>query len=255
MSPVGPEEPRVYWIRRGIVIVVLLALVITVIAAVNAVANGDKNAADAPPAGATSPGPSLRPVESSTEPTPTVSGTPTGSASPSTTESGSPQPSETAKPSGSPSSESTSSESKPAESKPAESSTGKPAGPVACEGKAVTVTLDGPNKVSRGKAVTFKVTLTNSGTTECKVVADSDSYELRIYSGTDRIWTTATCPSWVTPVSKTIKPKESVSWTQGWRVVRGKGCGEAPGELRPGTYAANAEFDGAKPDQVVMQLS
>ncbi|MGD7788754.1 hypothetical protein ACQCX2_10550 [Propionibacteriaceae bacterium Y1700] len=237
MSPVGPEEPRVYWIRRAIVAVVLLALVITIVAAVNAVANGGDNAEGDPAAGPTSTGPSLQPADTPTPESADPSVAPTESPSDGQTPSGSPDAS---------GSESSS---------PASPSSSKPAGPVDCDGKDVTVAIDGPGKVSIGKEVSLKVTLTNSGTSECKLAVNAETYEMRIFSGTDRIWSTGGCERWVKKIDKTLKPKESVSFDQGWRVVRSKGCDDHPAKLRPGTYAANAEFSGAKPDQVVMQLS
>lgn len=247
MEPVGPEEPRTYWIRRAVVGGVILVVLVAVIALVAALAGGDEgNTAEPPPA----TGPTLQPA-----------GTPTPTTSPSATD-GSPEPSSSDKssksssePSKTPSAsdESSKKSSKSAEpSKPASSA--PPAKPAACKPADLRTTLTGPRTVTPGKDVTFQAGVINGGTTACTFTLDPESYVFRIYSGTDKIWTTDDCAKWLPEVTATLKPQQDVTWKVTWSVQRSKGCELVKAELRPGTYAANSLVEGAKPAQVVMQL-
>ena len=80
---------------------------------------------------------------------------------------------------------------------------------------------------------------------------DGKNFELKIYSGTDRIYTTKNCAKAVKPVVKVLAPEQAVAWAMKWDGKRSKsGCGQRPEAPRPGTYFATAQLTDAKPVQL-----
>lgn len=102
--------------------------------------------------------------------------------------------------------------------------------------------------------MSFEVGVINGATTACTLEVNEGNYEFRIYSGTDRIWSTKDCAAWNPKIKQVLEPEADVSWTVDWGVKRSKACGTTDDVLRPGTYAANALLNGAAPVQRVMQL-
>ncbi len=89
----------------------------------------------------------------------------------------------------------------------------------------------------------------------CQLVVDQDRFELKVYSGTDRIWSSTDCTSEVRPQSMILKPEQAIEWTMRWNTERsGKKCTVKPGALSPGVYVATAAYHGAEPVQLVMNL-
>lgn len=256
MEPVGPEEPRTYWIRRAVVGGVVLIVVIAVVALVAALAGGDDGQTAEPPPPT---GPSLQPAES---PTPTASSSDESSSS--DKPSSSDKSSSSDKPSSSDKSSSSDKESdkksdkesssKSSTSKPSKKESSKAAKPAACKPADLRTTLTGPRTVKSGKEVTFQAGVINGGSATCTFTLDPETYEFRVYSGSDKIWTTDGCKKWQPKVEATLKPQADVTWKIKWKVQRSKGCDLVDSELRAGTYAANSLVDGAKPAQLVMQL-
>ena len=250
MEPVGPEEPRTYWLRRALVGGVVLVVVIAVVALVAALTGGDdgNTAEPAPPTG-----PSLQPA-----------GTPTPTTSPSKSEaSDEPGASDKSSASDKPgasdkssASDKATSSGKPSGSKKSssKSSSKSPAKPAACKPDDLRTTLTGPRTVKPGKDITFQAGVINGGSTTCTFTLDPKAYELRVYSGSDKIWTTADCTKWQPKVEATLKPQADVTWKVKWTVQRSKDCKLVENELKPGTYAANSLVKGAPPAQLVMQL-
>lgn len=232
LHPQGPEQPRTYWLRRVGVIAAVLVMLVVIVWAFR-------------PGGAdTAAVPSQEPTsETSTAPTSSNPSSPT----PSATRSASPSVSASARSSAS---------SKPsASAKPSSTPSPSRAAPVACKASEVRVALTGDTRASSGKNHVFTVTAVNSSDTSCVLDVDAASFELRIYSGTDRIWSTADCTKWLPTVKQTLGAQKDVDWKITWQGARSKDdCGLATSLLAPGTYVATALLDGAKPAQVVMQL-
>jgi len=266
MEPVGPEEPRTYWIRRAVVGGVVLAVVIAVIALVAALTGGSddgRTAAPPPPSG-----PSLKPAETPT-PTPTASPT-SGDPSASGKESDDPDAKKSDDPDAKKSEDTKNDEKKNDDKKddekkdegkkdedekadPKKEESDKPA-PAACKPADLRTTLTGPRTVQPGKKVTFRAGVINGGSTACTFTLDPETYVFRIYSGSDKIWTTGDCDKWLPEVTTVLEPEADVAWKIDWTVQRSKGCELVDGELGKGTYAANSLVKGAPPAQVVMQL-
>ncbi|OYO00067.1 hypothetical protein, partial [Enemella evansiae] len=132
----------------------------------------------------------------------------------------------------------------------------QPAGqPQACDRSKLRVGLDGPRQVSAGVPVNFRVTVGNDSGQRCRLVVDDKTFELKIYSGTDRIWTTLDCLSGMPAKNLTLDPGQEFGWEQEWRANRSVGDCKAGAEtLRSGTYVATAQLKDAQPVQVIMQL-
>ncbi|RCK69177.1 hypothetical protein DT076_12645 [Desertihabitans brevis] len=89
----------------------------------------------------------------------------------------------------------------------------------------------------------------------CQLMLDEKTFELRIYSGTDRIWTTDHCAAWVPAKTTTLQPEQAHEWSMTWPGLRSDGdCSLTDTPLRAGTYVATALFQQADPVQLVMRL-
>lgn len=229
LHPVGPEPTPTYWARRVAVLgaaILVLAVVVALIA--NSTSSGSPQSAGPPPA-ATSPSPTAPPVET---PAPTVTppATATAERNPRATASSTPEPTAKA------------------------TATRKP-GPVACPADELRPTLTGKQrlKVKRGNA--FRLSLINGSGVTCIAEVTSKNFELKIYSGTDRIWSTRDCSTAVRTVKKKLAGEQALEWTLAWNGRRSRDNCQNRSEIPlPGTYFATAQLDGAKPVQLRMIL-
>lgn len=233
-NPVGPEEPRIYWVRRGIVLLVVLIVVALLLWIFLPRNGGEPTVATVP-----SPTTSDRSTPSpSPEPTSTPSAEPTPEQTPeSASASPEPEPSESVEPSSEPT--------------PTEA-----AAPSACKPEDVRVTLTGPPGFKAAEAVTFELSIINGAKEPCVLAVNADNLELKVFSGNDRIWTTDHCSDWVPTLEAELAPEEANTWSMAWPAKR-----SAPdckirddAQPRPGTYVATAQFTGADPVQHVMHL-
>jgi hypothetical protein len=235
LHPVGPEPEQTYWARRLAVLVALVVAVGLVIAViVNGTSNGSAVSASPPAAG-------VPPVVS---PTPTPSGSTSTAASPSATASPSAKESATARPT-------------PAKPTPAKPTPAKPTptGPVACAPAKLRGTLTGKQTLKPGQDATFTLSLINGSDRTCVVSVTPVNFELKIYSGTDRIWSTDDCPAAVRMLSRKVEAEGAVEWQLRWDGRRSRtDCRNRPETPRPGTYVATAQLDGAEPVQLRVLL-
>jgi hypothetical protein len=237
LHPVGPEEPRTYWLRRlGVVaaLVVLLAVV--------AWAVWPKSARSAGPA---SPAPTAGS---------SAAATPSASAGASTSPNATPSASSSASPSGTGSSASTSA---------AASSSSSPTPTTqlvtACGAQDVRVTLTGPGSVGADRKVTFELSVINGSAVTCIVDLSTTTFELKIYSGTDRIWSSDDCATWLdAKPTHRLGVEKAYEWTIDWSGQRSNAGCKLTGELKAGTYVATAQLAAgtskSEPVQVVMLL-
>lgn len=104
--------------------------------------------------------------------------------------------------------------------------------------------------VKAKKPLAFNLSLINGSASTCVVTVKSTDFELKIYSGKDRIWSTNDCSTLVDPKLTEVKPEQSVQWKISWNGRRSaKGCGNRSEIPRAGTYWATAQFVGSKPVQ------
>lgn len=103
--------------------------------------------------------------------------------------------------------------------------------------------------VKAGSKVTFGVTYINRSHQSCSADVNADDYELRITSGTDRIWSTDDCAKLVRKTATTLKPGEAVVWTITWngkRSAQGQTCKNRPEMPQPGYYHVTSDLKGAR---------
>lgn len=250
LHPVGPEAPQTYWVRRAVVLgAAILALIVVIALIVSQNSNGSVVATPTPtPTAVVSSGP------------PPYTPTPTPAPSPSSTSSASSKASATAKAETETETETDESESDSrASARPSESASAgarpKSDGPVACAGDRLRPTITGERKLEREQDNTFSISLINGSGQTCTVKVSGDNFELKIYSGTDRIWSSKDCSTAVKSVTKKLAEEQSVSWKMTWKGNRSKDdCKKRPEIPEAGTYFATAQYEGAKPVQLRMIL-
>ena len=233
LHPVGPEPARTYWLRRTLVLLVA-AVLIAVLAMLSTVARGDGQVVAAP-AGPTASVAAPRPTASVTTSAPTPSASPTArSAQPkSARASESPTPSTTA---------TTAPRPQPATTRP-------------CAPAQLRATLSGPAHRTLKQRATFQVGLRNATSAPCVLTVSQDNFELKIYSGTDRIWSSRDCRRSLDRISRRLAANRLVQWQMTWDGRRSrKDCERRPEIPRPGTYFTTAQLQGAEPVQVRMLL-
>ena len=265
LHPVGPEPEETYWLRRAIVAGAVLVLVIVVVALLVKSGTGSAQAT-APVASPSEPAAPADEIPSgsasasapsdSPSPSPSSSSSESASAPGSASSSASPSPSESdrargsASPTASPSDKASSEESEPAKKKKA-----APAAPVTCSPAELRATLTGDQSLKPADKATFRLSLINGTGEACRVSVTPENFELTIFSGSDRIWTTDDCRTAVPPVAKKVAAEDAVTWSVPWNGRRSaEGCKNRPEIPRPGTYVATAQLDGAKPVQLRMIL-
>lgn len=241
LHPVGSESPRTYWLRRLMVMAVLVVVLAVTMALVSVA--GDRQQLTEPAAAPTqspSAAPST-PVASSAGRSPSRVASADGS--PSAAGSGPASPSST-----------------PASAIPAPSKAAAPKAapttPVGCAGSALRTTLQGDRSLKPKQANTFSLSLINGGPRDCILELSQAAFELKIYSGTDRIWTTRHCPSAVRTQRQTVRSEEAMEWKLTWNGRRSApDCTNRSEIPRAGTYFATAQFKGAKPVQLRMTVT
>jgi hypothetical protein len=236
LHPVGPEPARTYWIRRALILVAVLIVVIIVLAVVLG-SIGSPAAADDPPPG-----------------DPSVSGSSSSTVSPATI---TPTSTPTTYPSSSPSAGTPSLKSTPTSR--ARTATPSPTPtkivPVACQPATLRATLTGKQRLKPKAHNTFALSLINGAPIACVLTVNPQNFELKIYSGTDRIWSSKDCASLVKPTTKTLASQQALEWKMTWDGRRSRsGCKQRPEIPKPGTYFATSQYAGAAPVQLRMIL-
>jgi hypothetical protein len=259
--------------RRALVVAAFLVLLIIILIFLFNLGGRPGQAAPAPTASATEPtsSASTGPTVASPEPTTTPSApSATASAKTSTKPSTSSKASARSKPSSSSkasaSSRSSASSDPGAEpsDKPAKAKkTSKPAEPAEpkyadCDPDALRTTIKSDkHNVGVGEKVDFELSVINGGANPCSVEISRQSYQLKIFSGTDRIWSSDDCAKIEPAVAKILQPEQQVEWSMTWNGKRSDedaNCRARPEVPRPGYYYATSALDGAKPVQFLLIL-
>ena len=236
LRPAGPEPAQTYWMRR--VAVVGVAIVVLAVAGA-LIANG------------TSSGSAVQANPSPPPPAPTVAtGSPTPTPSAGARASASPTPSGSSSAAARPS---TTAATKPSAT-PKPTPTPKPE-PVACAASQLRPTLTGKQRLRPKQRNAFTLSLINGSNQTCTVTVNRDNFELRIYSGSDRIWSTKDCATIVKPRHRVLQAEQAIEWKLTWNGRRSRsGCMSGSEIPRPGTYYATAELTGAEPVRLLMIL-
>ena len=255
LHPVGPEPPSTYWLRRALVVGVV-AVLIAIVAVF--IPNGSSSQLALPAA----PGPAAPPpaVTSSTRVTSSTPVTP-APATPST----SPTPTKKADSSAGSSAPSKAEASRKAEASSkaeasrkssAKATPARPAAPQLCDPGKLRAALTGVQRLRVKKATVFNLSLINGSATTCRVSVNAENFELKIYSGKDRIWSTGDCSTAVRSVNRDVASQRAAVWRMKWNGLRSAaGCKSAAEVPKPGSYVVTAQHSGAKPVKMRMILT
>jgi hypothetical protein len=223
LHPVGPEPTQTYWVRRAAVLsVAILVLAVVVALIIEGTSSGSAvQATPSPPPVSSSP----VAAPSSASASPTAKKTKQAKAS-------------------------TASPRKTATAKPTKT---KPPAPTACPAADLRPTLTGKQRLKVKAKNTFRLSLINGAGTTCTAEVTAKNFELTIYSGKDRIWSTADCSKAIKTTKKTLKAEQAIEWSLTWNGRRSRSnCKNRPEIPKSGTYLATAQLDGAKPVQLRM---
>jgi hypothetical protein len=238
LHPAGPEPAQTYWVRR----VVVIGIAVVVLAAAGALIANGTSSGSAVQANPSPPAPAAPTVATSTA-TPSRSPSPVPSAGARASTSSTPA-------SGSPAAKPSATES----ATPTPTPTRTPE-PVTCDARTLRTTLTGKQQLRVQERSTMTLSLINGAGQTCTATVNRDNFELRIYSGSDRIWSTKDCGTAVKPLTRTLKAEQAMAWKLTWNGRRsGSGCQARPELPRPGTYYATAELAGAEPVRLLMTL-
>jgi hypothetical protein len=127
--------------------------------------------------------------------------------------------------------------------------------PVACQPATLRATLTGKQRLKPKAHNTFALSLINGAPIACVLTVNPRNFELKIYSGTDRIWSSKDCARLVKPTTKTLASQQAFEWKMTWNGRRSRtGCKQRPEIPKPGTYFATSQYAGAAPVQLRMIL-
>ena len=218
LRPVGPETAQIYWVRRAVVLGATMVLAVAVALIISGTSSGLAVQANPSPPTAGYPVPS--------------------SASPSSMQAPMSTPAEVES--------STSAVSTPAPKAAARKASTKKtnrSGTVDCSADELRPTLSGKQRLEPKKPNTFQLSLINGSDQTCMARVTKKNFELTIDSGSDRIWSTADCPSAVKSISRKLRAEHAVAWSLTWNGKRSKpDCKSARKMLRPGRYVATAQL-------------
>ena len=102
------------------------------------------------------------------------------------------------------------------------------------------------------------MTLVNAGAQTCLASVTDKNFELKVFSGEDRIWSSRDCAKTFVAFDKKLAGQAGVAWKMTWngeRSVKGKECKRGTDTPQAGTYWATAQLAGAKPVQLRMIIS
>jgi hypothetical protein len=231
LRPVGPEAAWTYWVRRGLVLGATMVLAVAVVLIISGASSGTAVQANPPPSTA---GYSV-PSSASPSSMPTAMRTPSAVDPSASASSTTPEPQATTR---------------KASTKKTDRS-----GPVDCPAEELRPTLTGKQRLAPEERTTFQLSLINGSDQTCIARVTRKNFELKIDSGSDRIWSTADCRSAIKSITRKLGSEHAVAWSLTWDGKRSKSnCKSARDTPGPGKYIATAQLEGAEPVQLRMQV-
>ncbi len=226
LEPIGPEEPRVYWMRRAIV----LAVAVAVIAGIIWLFGRPRSVTGTPvsPSPSVSASASRTPSPSPSTPTATPTPAPETVASVPASEPTAEQPTEAAPPAGEPS-------------------------PAGCQPAKLTLRVEGTTPLSRAEPEAGFHVVVSTTEQSCQLDLAASAAALAITSGTDEIWSTNDCAEWHPSGNLDLAAGQEGGFDVSWPIKRADGCELSDETLGAGTYVATASI-GQSSARFVMQL-
>lgn len=234
-NPVGPEEPRTYWIRRGLVLgAVVLVLWVGWLLFGAAFGGDDTPQVAASPSPSPTFGISMSPSIDVTE-EPSASAT---AASPSPSESASASPIGSA-------------------SASALSTAASPSASPRCSDADIAVAVSTASAATpEGQGMKVSMTVTNTGSRVCARDVGAKATDIRITSGSVLVWSWRACSGGSDSTVVALKPGGTWSASATWPGrVTGSGCSSDAAVARAGTYRAVANDSKVTSDPAVFQVT
>lgn len=215
LQPKGPLDPKVYWIRRGIVLGVFVLLIALLLFFFwpkgSATVSGDSSSA-------TSDTDIYSLLYDSATPSASDSMAATASSTPTATSTATPTPTPT---------------------QPELS---------ACQADSVSLSFSGISSRKLNAPITVKMAYKNISQAPCLLTLTKENYKFQVVSGSDLIFDSAHCGDWL-PDVKDFKldagaTKEVEFTWPGKRSTQSNGCNFASRDLRSGYYRFQGSFEG-----------
>ncbi|EPH03294.1 hypothetical protein HMPREF1531_01353 [Propionibacterium sp. oral taxon 192 str. F0372] len=223
LEPQGPLGPRVYWIRRGVVIGALLLVIVLIGRLVSSGGSGETIGVASSTPSRVTPGT----TDASAEQSPSESSTPQAQTSEQATSGQASASVESAEPTASGSG-----------TIPVDTATAPPA-PLACISANLTTTIKGSTDLRITDPQTFTITVVTDKET-CHLDLATIGAKVDVTSGQDAIWSTASCSAWAPQGSWDLTAGQPVTFDVAWPTRRGHDCELDESTLLPGTYVATA---------------
>lgn len=229
-DPVGPESPSTYWLRRAVLVGLVVLVVLLAWWLVASLTRSGSS---------TAPGPSATPAAVS-------SWSPQGWATPPATASASASSAKPSTPSATPAASS--------ESTPASASPTTTAAAQACSGSVLDVAIRADAaRAPVNEIVPLHLRVRNTASAPCRL--SGEAIAVTVTSGSDRIWSTEDCRAWQPRVDVTLAAGQYLNTDVTWPGKRSVGsCTPSKEELRPGTYVATATVASSASGRFVLQL-
>jgi hypothetical protein len=119
--------------------------------------------------------------------------------------------------------------------------------PAACEASALKVTATGFERISVDTTGTtpFTFTVANNSDKTCVLSVGADNFAAQVVSGSDQIWTTGDCPTWIPTLTQEVAAGASADVTLDWQVRRSAAdCKVEKSKLGRGYYSVNGTYLG-----------
>lgn len=218
-QPVGPQQPGVYWFRRGLLLLVLVLIFVGV--GYLLFGRGSGTTPVAAPSASTTPSITPSAIPSIT-PSITPSSTPTitPSSTPSITPSSTPSNTPSTTPSSTPSSTAST-------------------GVRACNNSDISVVAT-TNKISYpvGATPNLQLRISNTSSTACRRSVGSGANELIVYQGTTRFWSSNDCNPGGGQDTVTISAGQTYSVSFNWPAIASSvNCPANPATATAGAYS------------------
>lgn len=244
MRPSGPLPPRVYWVRRLLVLCLVISLVLAVWWLLTSQGNGRSRSAAAEihhglaKAGATQTSqPTSRPPKTPT----TSAGSPSAGPTSHTTSAAEQGPDSSAGPPGHPG------------HRP-----GKPPGnsPGNCDPSQVDMSIDVSDSVEgRSSSATFVFQLPRSAVA-CTLAITPDTMVTRVTSGPDVVWSSGECPDALLAKEIVVRADPATVYQFQWNGRRSTQECKVPGKVAPpGGYWVEAALVGGEPHKAYFDIT
>ncbi|MCP2342847.1 hypothetical protein [Actinomadura rupiterrae] len=150
----------------------------------------------------------------------------------------------------------TASPSASASASPGASAKAAPKAGDACDPRDVVVDFAANGETFAGSArPSFRLTVVNTGQRACTYDVGTHSLDVRITSGSDRVWAASTCDSGSGSNVQTLRRGIPYATTLVWdRRRAGSDCQGSRAKALPGTYVASVKGDHVKAEKQVFRL-